>query len=407
MNKELLILIATLIILSYILEVAVRKIHLSSVIFLIGLGLAFHFLTDALHLNIGNLDTTLTLVGNLSLFFIVLQGSMELRLERKKDMMILKMLILSILPMIILGMAGAWILSDVTGLGYKNALINVIPLAVISSSIAIPGASILPEKPKEEIVYESSFSDIMGLLFFNFVFRDKGNFLKDTLIFSSHLIGIFLLTIAASFFIAWLLGKLRTSIRFIPILASLILVFEIAEYFSWPALIFIFVFGIFIGNIKGFCKIKYVKWLHPENIMSQSHEFFTIVSELGFLLRSLFFLLFGFFIHPKAFVDTKAMIWSSGILLLGYTLRYIFLKAFRIRVLPNLFYAPRGLVTVLLFMYIPTHLHNDTITLSVVVQTVILSIIIMSVGSFFIKREEKEKKEKEILEREIRHHSQE
>lgn len=398
MAKELLIIISLLVIISYILEVAARKIHLSSVIFLIGIGLLLEVAVSTFKIKLPEMTSTLILLGGLSLVFIVLQGAMELKVEKQKRKMIVKMFVMSIFPMICLSLAGTAILHISTGISYKTALLNIIPLTVMSSSIAVPGASVLPERPKEEVVYESSFSDIIGLLFFNFVIRDKGDLLHDSTKFIFHLFGMIIVTMVASLFIGWLLGKLKTSIRFIPILATLLLIFEISEYLEWPALILIFVFGIFIGNIHRISELPLIRKIHPENIMSQSREFFTIVSEFGFLLRSLFFLVFGFFIHPKVFIDLKGWGWSLGLLFLGYIIRWGFLKILRINILPNLFFAPRGLVTILLFMYIPAHLRIGQITMSVVVQTVILSIIIMSAGSFFIRKS----KIKEDLKEEIR-----
>jgi cell volume regulation protein A len=52
---------------------------------------------------------------------------------------------------------------------FKIALANAIPFAIISSSIAIPSAQNLPGEDKEFITFESSLSDIFGVLFFNFI----------------------------------------------------------------------------------------------------------------------------------------------------------------------------------------------------------------------------------------------
>ena len=42
-------------------------------------------------------------------------------------------------------------------------------LAIISSAIAIPSAQSLDQKSREFIIYESSLSDIIGVIVFNFV----------------------------------------------------------------------------------------------------------------------------------------------------------------------------------------------------------------------------------------------
>ena len=64
-----------------------------------------------------------------------------------------------------------WLVPDIT---VKAALVNAIPLSIISSAIAIPSVDQIGKSKREFIVYESIFSDIFGILIFNFVvFTDK------------------------------------------------------------------------------------------------------------------------------------------------------------------------------------------------------------------------------------------
>ena len=51
----------------------------------------------------------------------------------------------------------------------KLALASAIPIGIISSAIAIPSAKNLLNNEKEFITYESSLSDIFGVIFFNFI----------------------------------------------------------------------------------------------------------------------------------------------------------------------------------------------------------------------------------------------
>ncbi len=56
----------------------------------------------------------------------------------------------------------------------KDALINALPLSIISSSVAIPSTKNLSMKNREFVVYETSFHDILGILILNFLLTNKG-----------------------------------------------------------------------------------------------------------------------------------------------------------------------------------------------------------------------------------------
>ncbi|MEG1585867.1 MAG: hypothetical protein RR346_03230, partial [Bacteroidales bacterium] len=208
MIQILIILFAFLIILSYVLNVLSQKIKVPAIIFLLIVGMFLRFLAIRFKIPLPDLTPYLLFMGGISLILVVLEGSMDLRWSPQKNKLILQMFLMSILPMLAFSFLGAWILTYIHPAPFKEALVNVVPFAIISSAIAIPAVSILQEKPKEQIIYESSFSDILGILFFDFVTQDQGNLLDQTGIFFLQLGGTFLLTVIATFFIAWLLGFL-------------------------------------------------------------------------------------------------------------------------------------------------------------------------------------------------------
>ncbi|MDO5570845.1 MAG: hypothetical protein Q4F97_05185 [Bacteroidales bacterium] len=322
----------------------------------------------------------LKIFGGISLLLVVLQGSMELKWSKEKNKTILKMFLMCILPMLTFSFLLAWFLNIKYETPFNTALINIIPFSIISSAIAIPAASLINDKNREEIVYESSFCDIIGIIFFDFVFQQRKNLFYQTEIFIAELIGIIILTILATVFIAWLLGFLKSKVRLIPIMAALVLVYEIAEYFALPGLIFIFVFGLFLGNMKKLSSIKFVSKIKPKQISGNTEEFYHIVTEIGFLTRSIFFLILGFYIKVTELLNLKSLLISAAILLFIYLIRAIYLFLLKVEIIPNIFYAPRGLVTILLFLYIPISFIMPQITISVVIQVVILSTLIMAVG---------------------------
>lgn len=382
MIQELIILFAFLILISYVLNVFSQKIKIPTVIFLLAIGMFLRFLAIQFKIVLPDLTPYLMFMGGISLILVVLEGSMELQWSPDKNKLILRMLLLCILPMLTFSFVGAWIFTLFEKVSYFQALYNLIPFAIISSAIAIPATQLLNPAAREQITYESSFSDILGILFFDFVINEDGSLLRESGIFLLQLGGTIILTIIASLLIAWLLGFLPKGVRFIPILASLVLIFEISEFFKLPGLIFIFVFGLFLGNLARFVKHKPLQKIHPERIKANFEEFHNIVSEMNFLTRSSFFLLLGFFVNPLHLLAPKTLLWASGLLIFIYLIRLLFLKLLRVDLLPNLFYAPRGLVSILLFFYIPAHNLLPEITLNLVIQVVLLSTCIMAIGGF-------------------------
>src|SRR5690606_29532233 len=80
-----------------------------------------------------------------------------------------KSALVAMIPILVLGFGMAYAFHAIEGAGFKIGLANAIPLAVISSSIAIPTAQHLSARNREFVTYESSLSDIFGVLIFNFI----------------------------------------------------------------------------------------------------------------------------------------------------------------------------------------------------------------------------------------------
>lgn len=99
----------------------------------------------------------------------MLEGSLELELNKSKLPLVKKAAVVSFFPLIISGLLLAWLFSYFGGYSFKQSLVNVLPFAIISSAIAIPSARNLNNYNREFVTYESSLSDIIGVIIFNFV----------------------------------------------------------------------------------------------------------------------------------------------------------------------------------------------------------------------------------------------
>jgi cell volume regulation protein A len=380
MTTSIIISICLLLILAYIFDITSSKTKIPSVIFLLIMGWAVKQGTEFLELPVPNLTSILPVLGTVGLILIVLEGSLELELNKSKLPFIGKTALVAILPMLLFSFGLAFAFYYFGGISFKVGLANAIPFAVISSAIAIPSAQNLISKNKEFITYESSLSDIFGVILFNFITLNDdigassvGNFILEILI-------ILIITFVATLGLAFLLNKIKHPVKFIPIILSIVLIYAVTKIYHLPGLIFILLFGIFLGNLDELKNNKFIQKLQPDLLDKEVHKFKELTAEIAFLVRALFFLLFGYLIETKELLNTETIVWAIGICIGIFALRYISLKTFKLNIKPILFIAPRGLITILLFLSIPDKQTTDLANNSLIIQVIILSALVMMFG---------------------------
>ena len=380
MTTSIIISICLLLILAYIFDITSSKTKIPSVIFLLIMGWAVKQGTEFLELPVPNLTSILPVLGTVGLILIVLEGSLELELNKSKLPFIGKTALVAILPMLLFSFGLAFAFQYFGGISFKVGLANAIPLAVISSAIAIPSAQNLISKNKEFITYESSLSDIFGVILFNFITLNDdigassiGNFILEILI-------ILIITFVATLGLAFLLNKIKHPVKFIPIILSIVLIYAVTKIYHLPGLIFILLFGIFLGNLDELKNNKFIQKLQPDLLGKEVHKFKELTAEIAFLVRASFFLLFGYLIETEELLNTETIVWAIGICIGIFLLRYISLKTFKLNIKPILFIAPRGLITILLFLSIPDNQTTDLANNSLIIQVIILSALVMMFG---------------------------
>jgi len=372
--------ICSLLILAYIFDISASKTKIPSVILLLLLGWLVRQISNIMFLTIPDLTPILPILGTIGLILIVLEGSLEIEINESKYLYITKSSIIALVPMLIFSLGLAYVFYYFGNVSYKIALTNAIPFGVISSAVAISSAQNLNKANKEFITYESSLSDIFGVLFFNFITLNKeitgqsvGNFILE-------LIVILLVTLIATLGLAFLLNKIKHHVKFIPIVISIIMIYEISKIFHLPALIFILLFGLFLGNINELKKIKYFDKLKPDSLINEVHKFKELTIEIAFLVRALFFLLFGYLIETRELLNTSTILWALAITFSIYVLRYLALKINKVNIQPLIYLAPRGLITILLFLSIPADQELFLANKSLIIQVIILTALFMMVG---------------------------
>ena len=288
---------------------------------------------------------------------------------------------MSALPMVATSIILAWILNHYFNIPWYVGILNAIPVSIISSAIAIPSASRLDKVTKSFIIYESSLSDIIGVIIFNFMLQNqeiKGN---SFAFFGVGLLSMIGITFLASIILAFLMKRIKHHVKFAPIIISIILIYSVSKYFHLPALILILIFGLFINNLDSFSRFSIIKKLEPEILEKEVLKLKEITAEATFLIRSLFFLTFGFLIAPQELINPQSLFLSLLTIAIILFLRKIFLFIFRLNPFPILFFAPRGLITVLLFLSIPENLRIPILNESYVTQTILISALLLMFGT--------------------------
>ena len=164
MTTYIILALCILIILSYIFDITSKYSKIPGVILLIALGIGIQLLGQYTKIQIPNLKPVLPVIGTLGLILIILEASLDLKLQKKKKVLIVKSISSAFILFATFTAAFTYVLVHFFGYSVRDSILNGIPLGIISSSVAIPSAIFLNSDQKEFVVYESSFSDIFGIL---------------------------------------------------------------------------------------------------------------------------------------------------------------------------------------------------------------------------------------------------
>ena len=380
MTTTIIITLCSLILMAYLFDLSAKKTKIPSVILLLLLGWLLKQITTYFELSIPDMKTALPVLGTVGLILIVLEGSLELELRASKKKMIINAFLMSIIPLLIMCFLLAWLFQYYGHNSFRVSFLNAVPLSIISSAIAIPSVNSLAAGTKEFVIYESSLSDIFGVLLFNFIALNTQIEASTFAEFSLQIILILVGSLIVTVLLANMLNRIEHHIKFIPIILLVILIYAISKIYHLPGLIFILIFGLFLGNLSVLKRFKLLEKLKPDTLEKEVHKLRDLTVEGAFLVRSLFFLLFGYLIETSELLNSSTFLWAAGITLLIFVLRGIQLAISRLPFMPLLFIAPRGLITILLFLSIAP---SDTIPLvnkSLIIQVIVITAIVMMIG---------------------------
>jgi len=387
---------SVIIILSYFANVLAKKTNIPSVLVLIAMGIALRQVITAMGIEeIPFESVALELLGTVGLIFILLEAALDLELSKEKLPLILKSASLALFTLAASSGGIAWLLNYAMDMDWFTALVYAIPLSIMSSAIIIPSVGGLSLERKEFMVYESTFSDIWGIMGFYLLL---GNRTAESSLEIAKSIGINLgasifISVAVSYFLVYILQKISSSVKLFLSIAVLILIYSIQKLLHLSPLILILIFGLMLNNHKIFFANIFKNkegesWLGSlldnKKMSGLRHDFHILTLESAFVIRTFFFVLFGATVVLTSITKYDVLFYGLAISVILYIIRFVFLRLFRPEDPSSLLYiAPRGLITILLFFQISSNypeMINDSFDGGILLVVILVTCVIMTVS---------------------------
>ena len=283
-----------LLLLAYFVNVAGRRYRLPSVVLLIASGIALRHLLDPVGVELTWIAPVVPVVGTLGLILIVLEGALDLNVTRGR----LRLIAVSATSAL-LGFAATLAVMTilfVNALGMTNAdaILAAIPFSVISSAVAIPSASGLAAEPREFVIYESSLSDIIGVLVFYAWLAAEGSaqdFAID--LFGGGAISLTIALLVAPM-IFFFLNRVDGHVRFLPLIAGIVFLYAAGKASQLSPLVLVLGCGLLLNNPQLANWSRRLSAWRGDDYPQTLKEFKGLVAELTFATKSFFFLLLGY-----------------------------------------------------------------------------------------------------------------
>lgn len=370
-----------LVIFSYLFDLFAKRTRVPSVLLLLATGMALKALAQYWNFHVFDVQRILPALGNVGLILIVFEGALDLTYTRSKRPLIRKAFVSSLVLLLLTTAGIAAILFWRTGAPVLACVANAVPLSVVSSAVAIPSARGLSEHDREFVVYESSFSDILGIILFNFLLTNDTFGVVAFGHLGLEIGGVLALSATFSIALLWLLGRITHHVKFFLILAILILVYAVGKQFHLSSLVVILAFGMVLANAE---QLPFAwfreRFLYP-GFNKDLEQFHSLSNESAFLIRTFFFVLFGFSVVASELLDVNAAILCGFALIAIYLIRPLFIRlAVRMRSIPVMFITPRGLISILLFFSLPASLRIPAVDTPLLFMVVLSTCLIMAIG---------------------------
>lgn len=380
---------SAIIIFSFLFSEISNRTNVPSVLMLIVLGIVIQYGLKAYGMPLENLSTILEVLGTVGLIMIVLEAALELKLKREKYVPIAISMLIAFIGL----MLSTWIAAEILhyfidGMTKQAAWIYATPLSILSSAIIIPSVTALSEKKKEFHIYESTFSDIMGIMLFYFLTGQlDADHSSGITGFAGNVVLTIVISLIASYLIVLIFQNIKSHTKLFLLIAVLLLLYAVGKKMHLSSLIIILVFGLLIANMRLFFKGPLAKLLDLKRAKHIYEGLHVITMETAFVVRTFFFVIFGLTISLASLANLQVAMVSLLIILSIYAIRYVLLRLFLgSDIVPQLFIAPRGLITILLFYAIPKEAEVAGFNSGILLFVIIGTSLIMTVAMVYDKQ---------------------
>ena len=262
-----------------------RASGLSSVVVMIALGMIAKPALRSMGMLVGGLEAVVPVAGAVGLVLIVLEGALDIELRREHLRLAATAFAFAFGALIFYGAVFAAVAAPALRLSLLQAAMLAIPFSLISSAIAIPASRLLATRAREFIVYESSASDILGVLVF-FALLNSGASVKGflTALAGGGLLSL-LIAAACSIVLVFVSTRATAHVRFVPLLAGLFALYSAGELLHLSPLIMVLLFGLMLNNRAALERVPPLSPLAARISTATVEEFKVLVQELTFAVR--------------------------------------------------------------------------------------------------------------------------
>ena len=378
---HLIIIFSITIIISYFFNIYAKKSGIPAVLLLIGLGIGINYALRFSGFPKPDLLPVLEVLGVVGLILIVLEAALDLQLLKEKIGLIVKSFLVALIGLAGTAYLAALALNLLMEVEVLNALLYTIPLSILSSAIILPSIDDLDEDKREFMIYESTFSDIVGIIGFYSVLTMVGSSSGESVY--GEVFGNLALTVIFSVIISYILiyifQNIKGHVKLFFLIAILLLLYAVGKMLHMSSLLIILIFGMILNNYKVFFKGGLMKLLNVEKVEEVLGDMKVITAETAFVVRTFFFIIFGWSVYLGSLLSFKVIGIGLVILTIIYIVRAITLFIFNGKgVNPQLFLAPRGLITILLFFAIPKELSIGAEFQGVLLFVILVSCLVMT-----------------------------
>ena len=378
---HLIIIFSVTIIISYFFNLYAKKSGIPAVLLLIGLGIGINYVLRFSGFPKPDLLPVLEVLGVVGLILIVLEAALDLQLLKEKVGLIIKSFLVALIGLAGTAYLAALALNYLMEVEVLNALLYTIPLSILSSAIILPSIDDLDEDKRDFMIYESTFSDIVGIIGFYSVLTMVGSGSNESVY--GEVFGNLALTVVFSIIISYILiyvfQNIKGHVKLFLLIAILLLLYAVGKMFHLSSLIIILIFGMILNNYKVFFRGGLMRLLNEEKVEDVLDDMKVVTAETAFVVRTFFFIIFGWSVYLGSLLSFKVIGIGLVILFIIYLVRAITLFIFNGKnIVTQLFLAPRGLITILLFFAIPEELSIGPEFQGVLLFVILVSCLVMT-----------------------------